>query len=262
MFILVCSQLTIGSLFLLPFLPVEQVREGFFRLCGFLFLLLMGLTLVVLQQGIGWNNETVLFLGFFLLLLIYNITLWGKFPQGRKLLLPLLSICGGILLLAQAYFFYQPADASLWEAIFIPLSFLFASLSLGAVCIGLLLGHWYLFVPALPISHLQRLTAYLFFSLIGQGILIGCNLLHYLGLERGETLSEIDLLFSVDFFYIFLVRILVGLLSSLILAVLTWQTLKWKATQAATGILFVALLTVLAGELVSRLLFYYTRIPI
>lgn len=262
MFTLVFSQLVIGGLFFLPFIPIEKVREGFYRLCGFVFLLLMGLTVAVLGYGVGWKNESWLFLSLFLLLLAYNITLWGPFPRARRLLLPLSSIYGGIVLLCHAYFFYQPPQAGLWEAVFVPLSFLFSALSLGAVSMGLLLGHWYLFVTALPVSYLQRLTAALFLSLIGQGILVGCNLVYYAQIaSTGEALSKFELLTSA-FFYPLLVRLLIGLLCSLILAVMTWQTLKWQATQAATGILFIAVLTVLAGELVSRLLFLMTRIPV
>ncbi|RMF84836.1 MAG: hypothetical protein D6736_18530 [Nitrospinota bacterium] len=256
-FTLVFSQLVIGSLFFLPLLPIEKVRQGFYRLCASLFLLLTGLTVFALYRWFGWNAETGIFGGLFALLLLYNVTLWGNFPRARQRLLPLISAGGGVILLVHA-FMYQPPQATLWEAIFIPLNFVFSALALGAVFIGLALGHWYLFVPALPLDYFRRLTLYLFLALVGQVLLIGTNLLYY-GLWEGGI--KVDLLFS-GFLPIFLVRIFIGTLSSIVLAVLTWQTLKWKATQAATGIFFIALLTVIAGELVSRFLFLMTTLPL
>jgi hypothetical protein len=46
------------------------------------------------------------------------------------------------------------------------------------------------------------------------------------------------------------------------LAVLTMWLLREGSTQAATGFLYTAVLTVAVGELIARFLFQLTRVPV
>jgi len=49
-------------------------------------------------------------------------------------------------------------------------------------------------------------------------------------------------------------RVLFGLAGPALLSYLTWETAKIQATQSATGILYVQLFLVLAGELLAKYL--------
>ncbi len=57
-------------------------------------------------------------------------------------------------------------------------------------------------------------------------------------------------------------RSLMGLAAPLMLSVLIWQTVKMRSTQSATGLLYVALILVLFGELVSQFLLVRTGYPL
>jgi hypothetical protein len=57
-------------------------------------------------------------------------------------------------------------------------------------------------------------------------------------------------------------RWLSGLIGTLFLAALTWQTLKIPNTQSATGILYAAVILTFIGELTSQLLSAETLYPV
>ena len=57
-------------------------------------------------------------------------------------------------------------------------------------------------------------------------------------------------------------RTLAGILSPLILSLMTWQILKYKNTQAATGVLFVGVILTFIGELVAAILQQELHLPL
>jgi len=115
---------------------------------------------------------------------------------------------------------------------------------LGVTMAAMFLGHWYLNTPTMQISPLQRLTA-----------LIGSAALLRMVVCAISTAMQFNLLMPSQQELLFLsLRWLAGLVGVLILAVMTWQTLKIPNTQSATGILYVAVIGVFIGELVSQLI--------
>ena len=64
------------------------------------------------------------------------------------------------------------------------------------------------------------------------------------------------------FVFFIALRWLSGLVGTLILAVMTWETLKIPNTQSATGILYVAVICVFLGELTAQLLSVQTMFPV
>jgi hypothetical protein len=62
--------------------------------------------------------------------------------------------------------------------------------------------------------------------------------------------------------YFLLGRVLVGLVGTFGLAVLTMWLLREGSTQAATGFLYTAVMTVTVGELIARFLFQLTGVPV
>jgi hypothetical protein len=130
------------------------------------------------------------------------------------------------------------------------------SLLLGLVTTSMLLGHWYLNTPTMKLEPLKRLIALLVVTL---------GLRATVCLTGGvlEAMRETWTNFSPQTWGLFLaLRWLSGLIGVLVLAVLTWQTLKIPNTQSATGILYAAVILAFIGELTSELLSAGARYPV
>lgn len=123
---------------------------------------------------------------------------------------------------------------------------------LGAVTVSMVLGHWYLVDPKLAIAPL-KLGAFLFaLAVVVRGLDVGWTFLYRgqaaLGIERGA-----DLIYSTPALF-FVFRATTGLGGPLLLAGLIWQTVRMRSTQSATGLLYVAVILVLFGELIAHFL--------
>jgi len=130
-------------------------------------------------------------------------------------------------------------------------------LVLGLVTGAMILGHWYLVTPDLPVSHLARLTRFALYSTYAKMALLGVTIWLFadrfgasarafgvvLGIGGGGSFQH-----ELDFLWL-LARVLIGLVGPAALCAMTLATLKLKATQPATGILYAATVTVLMGEL-------------
>jgi hypothetical protein len=126
----------------------------------------------------------------------------------------------------------------------------------GAVLLTMNLGHWYLVSRSLPFELLAR-GALLFAVLAGARTLLlaaavaadpnPAGLASLLSLER-------DALF-------FLFRVTWGIVGPLALSYFIWKTADMRSNQAATGLLYVALVFVLIGELLSSYLTVATGFP-
>ena len=57
-------------------------------------------------------------------------------------------------------------------------------------------------------------------------------------------------------------RLLVGLVAPAVLALLARETAKIRATQSATGILYVDFFTVIVGEVLAKYLLLSTSVPL
>jgi hypothetical protein len=119
---------------------------------------------------------------------------------------------------------------------------------LGATLTAMLLGHHYLIAPTMSIKPLERLV-----QLIGWGLAVrGAIALLGVALVRAGNLPEVSpsslesssLLFS-------LMRWGIGFAGPVVAAILAWRTVRIRSTQSATGILYVAMILVLFGELTA-----------
>jgi hypothetical protein len=81
------------------------------------------------------------------------------------------------------------------------------------------------------------------------------------GWEMLRVARAADVIFSTNGLF-FLFRSLMGLGAPLLLAGLIWQTVKIRSTQSATGLLYVLLILVLFGELISSFLRVATGHPL
>jgi hypothetical protein len=257
-FFLVFSQLAVGGLALMHLVPAAEIGKGFFRTCASIYLLVWVLVLVGLEWVRPW--ELLGFTLFTLLFLLYYASLWlEKLPNSSRLL-EITSAVGFCVIMVSAL-----SDSAVGprfgEAMLRVVNFLLSTLALGAAMSGMLLGHWYLVTPRLSLVPIKRLTGTLLGALVAQGVLLALTVSPMLGTVPDSLLPRVQHLLVV-YPYFLSGRALVGLVGTFGLGVLTMWLLREGSTQAATGFLYTAVLTVSVGELIARFLFQLTRVPV
>lgn len=116
------------------------------------------------------------------------------------------------------------------------------------------LGHWYLNVHGLPISHLKRATA-VFGCLLGLRLLWDVIILATKTVTiQGDFIPLIQFLGSMDGFLLN-VAIIFGTIFPLAALFFVKETLRLKNTQSTTGILYVILCSVVLGDLAYKYYF-------
>ena len=154
------------------------------------------------------------------------------------------AIALGIVALA------RPAAASPYDPLGI------VALPLGAIALGgsdgaMLLEHWYLVTPKLSPGPLRRAALVVVFAVAVQLVLVAIVAL------RGDFTGTWETALSVALG----LRIGVGLLMTLLVALAAWWTAGMN-TQSSTGLLYVALGCVIAGEISARVIYFLTGVPI
>jgi hypothetical protein len=134
------------------------------------------------------------------------------------------------------------------------LSLALAPLVAGAALTALLLGHWYLVTPLLSAQSLRRVTEVL---LIGVGLQVLWLLGQLVGIAGVHAAASI-----ASYGFVFWFRVVVGLAFPLILGVLTWRSCRIRAMQTATGLLYIALGCVLAGDAAAKVFSYLTSVSL
>ncbi len=115
---------------------------------------------------------------------------------------------------------------------------------LGAAMTGMLLGHWYLTAPTMSIRPLSTLT-----------LLFGITVAFRLVLSSvGGALAWPEIAGGTQWTW-FALRWIAGVIGPLAVFWMTWRILKYRNTQAATGVLFVGVILTFLGELSSLLLY-------
>lgn len=117
----------------------------------------------------------------------------------------------------------------------------------GGVGLAMVVGHWYLTVPQLPISWLKRLNQLTALAMISSALLLALTL--FVAREALED-AETPLLAPWGLFYLG-ARVAVGLVLPLLFAWMTAGSLKYQNTRSATGILYASTVLVLIGTAVS-----------
>jgi hypothetical protein len=143
-------------------------------------------------------------------------------------------------------------------------SFLSSAAFLGGACTAMVLGHWYLVLPSMEVSHLQSIVRLHIASMALRVVIVAAAVTIALGAAwtltpTGPTFRHY--IFSVGGIF-FWQRVLFGLAGPAVLSYLTWETAKIRSTQSATGILYVDFFTVVVGEVLAKYLLLATRVPV
>jgi protein NrfD len=236
-----------GTAFLLLFFPPRTLGKGFFSRHGTIAFSLVVLGTTVRPPGL---SPTIGVLAAALLALYSLAAHAGRAAAARPLLLA--GAVAAALGAARVAVLAPRTTGNGWTIASAAIGGLF----LGAVLLIMNLGHWYLVSRSLPFQQLARGATH--FAILAAaragflGVAIAVN-------PRPEGL---DALLSVDrdaLFFLF--RVVWGLLGPLALSYFVWRTAEMKSNQAATGLLYVALVFVLIGELLSSYLTIATGFP-
>jgi len=273
-FLTLLAQLWVGGTAAMLLVPMEGVGWGFFRTTTGIYLGIAALTLWVriwllltaLASGTGWGQigssmslpGTAALVTSGILILVFLVSLWGKHPGWSRRLLWAASLAGIAGLGFDAVALGRDGP-SLTSLAILANSWLSSAL-LGLTFTGMLLGHWYLNEPGLPTRHVWRMAHWFLVAVLAQGFYPVAHGL--IAVMAGDPARAQQLLRVIpDHPFLSGGRVLIGIGATLVVALVIRNTLRIPNVQSATGFFYIAILTVLLGEVLGRALFLYTGIP-
>jgi hypothetical protein len=266
-FLLVFGQLAVGGIAALAVPPFGVLERGFYKSSAGVFvgcaaLYLAGKTFLVVRSGTATTGDLVtigLWAAFTLATSLYLAALWDDDGRRRARIYPV-SLGLGIVALVASASLHRLGPLLSPAAVLYPLAFLTGALALGAVATGMLLGHWYLIDLGLSIQPLRRIFGYFVGTLCLHVAVLGVTLV-VLALGTGPAAAAVATLWDQDR-ALLAVRLLLGPVAALVLGHFIHRTLLIPQTMAATGLFYIAILFVIVGELLGRLILFRTSLPL
>jgi hypothetical protein len=263
-FFFLFSQLGVGMLLTLLFISPRRIGNGFFKFASLTAAILMGVTLgfdFIFPSPYRSDQGPVLFLLISVILtILYNrVVNLDKFTPALMLLIG--AIAAGFISIAwDSLAFTRLLQVAGWEHGLLAINHFAATALLGSVLLTMTFGHWYLVIPKLSIDHLTKLTKVLI-AAIALRIVSVIFTFALLRREPSLPLSNVlpELMRGQGIF--FWPRLLFGVVAPIVLAVMIYKTVQIRHTQAATGLLYVAVVAVLFGEFFSKFLLFAVQLP-
>jgi hypothetical protein len=269
------AHLGVGIAFTLLFVH-RDAGVKFFRFNGGLAALLLGIALAFRYQAlniptIGTTSPTgaagAVSSSDIALLVSAAITLfyWGTigrvFTLARTGILAAAALAGLIAIALQGLEISSGARSAIVALTVV--SFLTSALMLGGACTAMILGHWYLVIPSMEVSYLQSIVKGHIASMLARVAVVGVAVWFAMATFQPDSgaPSFRHYILSVDGIF-FWQRVLFGLAGPAVLSYLTWETAKIRATQSATGILYVDFFTVVVGEVLAKYIVLATHVPV
>jgi hypothetical protein len=258
-FLLVFCQLGVGGLLSLAVPPFHELERGFYKSSAGVYLsasLIGGVGTVYLLltreasgvgavEGVLWGIHLALFAG-------YLRSLWGDAMTGRARLFTG-ALASGTLALAVSAASVTTPDGLVMTILAVA-TVLASAATLGAVTTGMLIGHWYLIDPGMDIEPFQRCFRFFVASLWAEIATIVAVLgVALIGAFGPELAPHLELL---------VLRLLLGPIAALGIAVMIRRVLAIPQTMAATGLFYIATLAVLVGEFLGRYFTFRTGLPL
>jgi protein NrfD len=255
------SHLAVGIVFTLVFVS-REAGVKFFRFNAGLAVVLLAVAFALRPpEASATDAGRVAILGlavFEAAMLLYWGTVGRALASVRPAIVGIAVISGLVALVAQAI--AQASGAS--AQALIAASFLSSAALLGGACTAMILGHWYLVIPSLQVSHLQSIVKVHIASMVVRVVVVVAAVyVAIVGWQPGMGPSFRHYILSVSGIF-FWQRVLFGLVGPGLLSYLTWETAKIRSTQSATGILYVDFFTVVVGEVLAKYLLLATRVPV
>jgi hypothetical protein len=201
------------------------------------------------------NPLRALLFWFLLSVLAYNWFVWRGLRRAHMAAAAGAALTGTAALMLTAYVVSAPT----WGPAGPMLSLLAGSLAVGGFTMVMVWGHWYLVTPKLPSRPLEEMTLFLLAVLIFQILLVSLNAaLPVREVPESQGSLGVGLAGNPAFW----LRIGVGLVFPVVLTYMAWQSSIVRAMMSATGLLYIALGAVLAGEVLARGLLFVTAVPV
>lgn len=264
-FFFLFSQLGVGMMLTLLFISPRSIGNSFFKFASLTAAILLGVILgfnFLFPSPVRESQIPVVLLAVSAVLTtLYNrVVDVNKFTAAFALLIGAI-VTGMISIAADSLAFTKLMALGGWEKWILVFNHVGATVLLGSVMLTMVFGHWYLVIPGLSIDPLKRLTKVLM-GAIGLRIVTILASLAVLQLERHVPVVAMlqELLIQQGLF--FWPRLIFGVFVPIVLAAMIWSTVQLKHTQAATGLLYLAVVALLFGEFFSKFLLFSVNLPL
>jgi hypothetical protein len=266
-FLLVFGQLAVGGMVALAVPPFALIERGFYKSSGGVFLacatlFVAGKAALALRAGevrMGALAVIALWAAFAAATALYLAALWGEDPR-RRARTYTASLGLGALALTASASLHSLGPLLSPATVLYPLAFLTGALALGGVATGMLLGHWYLIDLGLSIAPMRRLFRYFVVVLVVH-VAVLATTIAAMALTPGAAADAVATLWR-DHGMLLGARMLLGPLAALALGWMIHRTLQIPQTMAATGLFYIAILFVMVGEILGRLILFRTSLPL
>jgi hypothetical protein len=264
-FFFLFSQLSVGMLWTMLFISPRVIGNSFFQFGSKTAAILMGVTLgfdYLFPSLVRDSSLPFIFLAVSAVLAgVYNRTVRiDRYGPAFGVLLASVA-AGTVAITADSLAFTRLMEIGGWERWILLLNHLAATALLGSGMLAMVFGHWYLVVPKLSIAPLRLLTQ-VYIGAVGLRLLTIvvslATLLLVLEIPPRSVASELFLTQGLFFWP----RIIFGVLIPIVLGVMTWSTVKIQHTQAATGLLYLVVVTLLFGEFFSKFILFSISFPV
>src|ERR1700730_2223885 len=193
-------------------------------------------------------NAVVVVGCFVLALIVHAIVTWrGGGPWAAS---SAVSLMASVLLLAVLVAAFWPLAGSTPDGAGIALMIAASAAVLGAATTAMLLGHWYLVTPALTNRPLLHAIGVLLISLVLQAVVVPLTLG---GVGRGSGSLTHALSLSPGLSVLWALG---SVVLPLVAAGLALATCRLRSFMSTTGLLYLAMIAILPGQLLGQLLFF------
>jgi hypothetical protein len=259
-------------MFALAIPPFFNVERGFYKSSASVYfssglVTAVGLALLALRGGAGEGpGATTLWVAAALWMLfcsvagLYLYTLWTENGRLRAraylsaLIVGMVAVVANVLML-------EPRGFGAIAGIAYALTAITSSLVLGLVSGAMMFGHWYLIDLEMPIDYLRTFVRVLGGVLVADLVALGLAIGLFALVSVAGGVSPTQELFN-SHLGLLIARLLLGPIVTIVLVWMCWQTLKIPQTMAATGLLYIAIMSVIVGEMLGRFILFRTAVPL
>ncbi len=188
---------------------------------------------------------------FAVLVVVHLIATLRERRRGALILGATAGCCGALALVAVGIVIAPPA----WSTVGIVASLLVGAAVLGSALMAMMWGHWYLTSGRLPKEPMEEMTLIVLGAVGLQVLLVAVAV--WLP-AREVPLSEGSIGVGLSENPAFWLRVAVGLAFPGLLCWLAWRSARIRGMMSATGLLYLALGALLAGEVLARGLLFMT----
>jgi hypothetical protein len=271
-FILVFGELAWGGIFALSIPPFFNVERGFYKSSASVYLVAsiataIGLGLLASRGGApDGPGSASLWIAASLWTLAslslggYLYTLWTENGLLRARFYVASLVLGLTAVIANAILLMPPGFGAVAAATY-ALNAVTSALVLGLVSCAMLFGHWYLIDLEMPVDYIRSFVRILGIVLVADLVALGLGIALPVMVGTPTAAAAVHELFA-SHLGLLVVRLILGPIATIILVWMCWQTLKIPQTMAATGLLYIAVMSVLVGEMLGRFILFRTAVPL